>query len=327
MKFLQIGLGSMGKRRIRNLLYHKIPAQDIFGFDLSKDRAQEVKEKYKVTTFTDFTQADNEVNPNAYIISTPPHLHAKYFLHAAKNKKHFFTEVATTNDGYDKLLKLLDNNFVAAPSCSYRFYEPIKQLQKLIENNKIGQIQAFTHHMGQYLPDWHPWENIKDFYVSKPESSACREMVPFELNWLQWVINDQVTLAKGFTETKLSLSIKTKDTYAATLKTKNNIIGTLLVDVISRAPFRTLRILGTEGVLEWHWQQYLIKIYSSPSQKWTEVKLDKGKKIKGYKTTTEEMYEDEIAAFLDAISGKKSFPYTFKEDNHNFFILKMIEDK
>ena len=32
--------------------------------------------------------------------------------------------------------------------------------------------------------DWHPWENVTDFYVSNQETNACREMVPFELTWI-----------------------------------------------------------------------------------------------------------------------------------------------
>ena len=44
MKFLIIGLGSMGKRRIRNLQY--LGYSKIFGFDLNEDRRQEAVNKY-----------------------------------------------------------------------------------------------------------------------------------------------------------------------------------------------------------------------------------------------------------------------------------------
>ena len=41
---------------------------------------------------------------------------------------------------------------------------------------------GFVYHSGQYLPDWHPWESYKDFYVSNPATGARREIVPFELS-------------------------------------------------------------------------------------------------------------------------------------------------
>src|SRR5436190_1017169 len=48
----------------------------------------------------------------------------------------------------------------------------------------IGRPLAFTHHVGQYLPDWHPWEDYRTFYVSRRATGAAREIVLFELNWL-----------------------------------------------------------------------------------------------------------------------------------------------
>src|SRR5437763_81083 len=97
----------MGKRRIRNLLANKIPPKDIYCFDLSEERRLEVEKLYSVKTFSEFRTAVETVQPDAYIISTPPNLHAFYFLHAAKLNKHFFVEVATTSEGYSKLLKLM----------------------------------------------------------------------------------------------------------------------------------------------------------------------------------------------------------------------------
>ena len=52
MKFLVVGLGSMGKRRIRNLI--ALNQKEIIGFDTKQERCLEVTEKYEITTFTDF---------------------------------------------------------------------------------------------------------------------------------------------------------------------------------------------------------------------------------------------------------------------------------
>ena len=81
MKFLIVGLGSMGKRRIRNLQYLK--AGKIIGFDTREDRAKDAEEKYNIQAFTDFEEAMGQ-NPDAVIISTPPDLHVKYALQPQK---------------------------------------------------------------------------------------------------------------------------------------------------------------------------------------------------------------------------------------------------
>ena len=57
MKFLVVGLGSMGKRRIRNL--HTLNFSQIAGFDLRNDRVEEAVNKYQIIPFSDFNQAIN----------------------------------------------------------------------------------------------------------------------------------------------------------------------------------------------------------------------------------------------------------------------------
>ena len=84
MKYLIVGLGSMGKRRIRNLQY--LDETDVIGFDLRKDRRKESEEKYHIKTYATIEQAMNQ-DPDALIISTPPDHHLEYQMLAAKNKK------------------------------------------------------------------------------------------------------------------------------------------------------------------------------------------------------------------------------------------------
>ena len=108
MKFLQIGLGSMGQRRIRNLLGLGVSRSQIYGFDFSPAQRRTVRAEYGVIVFSSLRTAVKKISPDVYIISTPPHLHHQYFLHAAKLKKHFFVEVATTDRGYNRLYPLLD---------------------------------------------------------------------------------------------------------------------------------------------------------------------------------------------------------------------------
>jgi len=317
---LQIGLGSMGKRRIRNLLFNGIKKEKIFGFDIRKDRCQEVEKKYSIKTFYNFKGALEQSNPDVFIISTPPDKHTEYFLYAARNKKHFFTEHPTTDKGYKELLKLADGSFVAAPSCTFRFHPAIKTIKKVLDRGAIGKILSFQYHMGQYLPDWHPWEDYRGVYFSKKTTGACREMFTFELGWLSYILNRNVSMLTGFTDKLSDLDMSADDVYSAVLKFENNIIGNITIDIISRKPFRTLRMLGSTGVLEWEWLDDEIKLYETKSKKWKTKKLTRGRNEHSY-IATEDMYEEEIEKFLKAIGGKSAYPFTFKE-NHD--LLKAL---
>ena len=65
-----------------------------------------------------------------------------------------------------------------------KYHNGPKKLKELIVRDKvIGECLYSNYVTGQYLPDWHPWEDIKDYYVSK-KNRWRRELVPFELAWL-----------------------------------------------------------------------------------------------------------------------------------------------
>ena len=323
LTFLQIGLGSMGKRRIRNLQFNG--EKNIIGFDFSEERRKEAEEKYGIRIVDDLKKLSGG-DYDAIIISTPPNQHGEYIRFALKYKKHFFVEVTTSDDGYEDVLKDKNKNTVKAPSCTFRYYLPVKMMKKIIEDGKIGKILAFQYHMGQYLPDWHPWEDYRKVYFSKKETGACREMLPFDLIWLNWLMDSRVSEISGLLAKVSDLDMDAEDILMANLKYKNGVLGNVIIDVISRKPFKTLRILGSDGVLEWERFDSVFKLYGAKSKVSEIIPVPKGHPETGY-INEEEMYNEEVKSFLDAIRGKSPYPYTFGEDWDNLKILFKLQNE
>jgi predicted dehydrogenase len=322
MKFLIVGLGSMGKRRIRNLKYLK--AGEIIGFDTLEARRKEAEEKYGIKTYDNFDNAMKE-QPDSLIISTPPDLHVKYALEAARRNKHFFMEASVVDDGMDELITVCrSKNIVAAPSCTMRFQPSIKKMKELVDSKVIGNILLFSHHSGQYLPDWHPWEDYRKFYVAKKATGAAREIVSFELVWLEWVFGeiDTVSCFKG----KLSsLDIDIDDAYQCIMEFKNKVLGNMLVDVISRVAERSCEIYGEKGNIRWEWGSG-VKVYTSDDKKWKEYAEQAGTRVAGYdEKIAEEPYVEEIGTFVRAVKGEIKYPYTLEEDKRVLDVLKDLE--
>lgn len=309
----------MGKRRIRNLQHLK--AGEMIGFDLREDRRREAEERYKIKTFGDFEKAMAE-DPDALVISTPPDLHMKYAIIAAKENKHFFTEASVVDDGMEELIRLIKGKrIVAAPSCTMRFHPAIKKIKELVDERAVGRPLVFTHHSGQYLPDWHPWEDYRKFYAAKKKTGAAREIVPFELVWLTWVLGD-VKVISCFKGKISDLDVEIDDVYQLLLKFKSGLLGHLLVDVVARYPTRHFRLLGEEGVIEWNWNTNLVRLYRAEEKSWESYPADEGMPEKGY-IIGEGMYTEEMRSFLKAINGEAEYPYTFEED---WKILKLLYD-
>lgn len=321
IRFLILGLGSMGKRRTRNLFANN--ERDIIGYNPTPERRKEAEEKYGIKTIDDFKKVSPE-DFDALIISSPPDTHGEYIRYAISNKKHFFVEHPISDDGYKEIFENENSGIVMAPSCTMRFYAPIKMIKKILEEGKIGKILAFQYHMGQYLPDWHPWEDYREVYFSKKETGACREMLPFELIWLNWLMGSSPESVSGIITKVSDLDMDADDIALASLKYKNGVLGNILIDVISRKPVRTLRILGTGGVLDWERFDHQIKIYDAGSKSTDVISVPKGNPEKGY-INEEEMYNDEIKAFLDAVYGESKYPFSFKENHKNLKTLFALE--
>ncbi|MGC9970652.1 MAG: Gfo/Idh/MocA family oxidoreductase [Bryobacteraceae bacterium] len=321
MKFLIVGLGSMGKRRLRNLQYLK--AGEIVGYDPREDRRAEASDKYGIITFSNFEQALN-TGPDALIISTPPDRHCDYALVAAKNDKHFFTEASVVDDGMDDLIAVCrGKSIVAAPSCTMRFHPSVRLIRDLIQDRAIGPILTYTYHCGQYLPDWHPWEDYRSYYVAKRQTGGCREIVPFELSWLVWAVGE-VEAVSCFKGKLTSLEIDIDDVYQILLRHRQGTLGHLLVDVVARVPYRVGRFLGERGVIEWNWTDHRVRVFDASSGRWTEYEEPKGTVEEGY-IAAEDMYRDEMRAFVAAIRGEQPWGYTLTEDKNILSLLQTAE--
>lgn len=320
MKFLVVGLGSMGKRRIRNL--KQIGHTDIIGFDTREDRCKEVNEKYHISSFTDISKALQD-RPDAMVISTPPDLHMKYAEIAIKNKIHFFTEASVVLDGMEQVIhQLKEAGIVGLPSCTMRYHPIVVKVNNILKTNRIGKPLTFLYHSGQYLPDWHPWEDYRKFYVSKRETGACREIVPFELIWLSSTFG-KIDSVFGSKAKLTNLEADIDDIYSVLLEFQNNIRGNLTVDVIARFPYRQLKILGEEGVILADWSDRTVNYYTKEGG-WNNTKIDDGIIEKNY-IHGDGPYVEEMSMFIKSIKGEIEQPYTFEDDYKILKILESIE--
>ena len=325
MKFLVIGLGSMGKRRIRNV--RQLKGGDIAGYDLRSDRRDEVASEYGIPVFDDLDNALSKFAPDALIVSTPPNLHMALAERGLSLGKHVFSEAGTTTEGMAQVIKLADRTgLVAAPSCTMRFQPSIKLMKQLLDQNAIGRILTFTHHCGQYLPDWHPFEDYRKYYVSRQETAACREMVPFELTWLLWLMQQDVRSVAALRGKVSDLECEVDDVFQLLMRFSRGTLGHLLIDVVARAPIRATRILGETGVLEWNAGLQSLRHYDAATRLWTEYPEPPPSVEQGYSSMSAEgMYIGEMNAFIKACRGEAPFPYTFAEDVQMIEIMRAAE--
>ena len=306
MRFLVVGLGSMGKRRVRNL--KTLGYDDILVFDMRKDRLVEAA-RLGIQTFSSIDSAIKQ-KPSAMIISTSPDTHLKYSEISTKNKIPFFTEVNTDPKHISKIIKLTKKSkILAVSSMTMKFHPAIELIKKYIQKGNLGKPLLLNYHSGENLEDWHPWEKVQDYYVGHISTGGGRDQAVFELEWIFWLFGKpQEVMAK--TQKLSKTKAKIFDTYQMTFSLSKIPSANILVDVIQSPPNRILRIIFENGLIEWSWIPGIIRIYNSTTKKWEEHGHGSG--YKGF--NVEEMYQKEMTAFVKSLKQNKNLVHTFEEE-------------
>lgn len=326
MRFLIVGLGSMGKRRIRCL--QALGFTNIVGFDRRLDRCEEARSRYGVSTFTDFDEAFCESQADALIISVPPDIHHEYMKIAIDNSLHFFVEASVLDTDMDWMKEAVQHKpIIAAPSLTLAFHPAVRKIGELVQNGSLGKISNIIHHSGQYLPDWHTYEKVSDFYVSNPLTGGAREIAPFELGWITHVFGFPGRVCGNVRKTiTIEGAERIDDTYNFMLDYEN-FLATVTIDVVSRHAVRRLLINGDKRQLVWDWDAKCIRVYNPELSVWEEIPYRMEGAAVGYNPNIgENMYIDEIENFIQAIRGEKEFINTLERDHAVLKLLYAIEE-
>lgn len=323
MKFLIVGLGSMGKRRIRCLKALGYEGM-ISGFDYRKDRCEEAKSLHGIKIINDVT-VDVLKKFSCLIISVPPDQHNMYIKLAISAKIPAFVEASVNIEGLEKLNQRAKKDGVfIAPSCTLLFHPAIKDIKRILDSGEFGSVTNFSYHCGQYLPDWHPWEKVIDYYVSKKETGGGREIVPFELTWIVDLIGLPKNVTGYFGKT-MDVGADIDDTYVISMDF-GNCLGNLTVDVVARFATRSLILNLENGQILWNWNDQQVKVYDARNNRWIHYNHATGRSVVGYNTNIiDDMYIDELHSFIEALDDPAKFHNSLEKDIDVLTILNKIE--
>ena len=55
----------------------------------------------------------------------------------------------------------------------FRFHPTLRRAAQLLAEGAIGQPLSARAHWGEYLPNWHPWEDYRQGYAPAPTWAAA----------------------------------------------------------------------------------------------------------------------------------------------------------
>lgn len=322
MKVLVIGYGSMGKRRIR-LLKKLIGNVEIICVDSNSERLHQIDEA-DLKSHDNIAAAINE-KPDIAFVCTSPGNHAEIILMLVNAGINVFTELNLVDTNYDKIIKTAkEKNVTVFMSSTLLYNRQIAKIDELVKQN--DKPLTYIYHIGQYLPDWHPWESYKDFFIGKKETNGVREILAIQLPWL---INTfgKISSVKVNSQKCTDLDIDFSDSIVANFTHENGNIGVFVADVVSRKAVTYLEIVGEDIHLFWHGHNDDLTVYNTETKKIETIyAYNNVEHTDGYADNIiENQYSDEIADFLDVVYKGTIPRYSIEKDKYTLSIIDSIE--
>ena len=324
MKLLIVGLGSMGKRRAR-LARGMDASIEISGVDTTESRRTEA-EGLGITAYASIGEAVAAEQFDAALVCTAPITHAAIISELLDAGLPVFTELNLVSDGYEENMKKAEEKGLPLFLSSTMLYRGETQYIK-------QQVEAFAkpvnyiYHIGQYLPDWHPWENYKNFFVGDKRTGGVREIFGIDLPWLLDTFGPVKSL--HVEKDKISqLEVDYPDSYFVTLRHENGVKGMLAVDVVSPKAVRNFECFG-EG-LHLFWEGNPKSLYTFDHDKGEKLPVNTYESFEHDSrysdNIVENAYVDELANFFAVLKGNEQPRYSFEKDLETIRLIEAIEE-
>lgn len=325
MNIIVIGLGSMGRRRIR-LIKKYNDDYIVIGVDSNEERRAMSIREFGIEAYESAEDAFKKYEFNCAFICTSPLSHSKLINMCLRKNLNVFTELNLVTDGYDENLRLADHyNKILFLSSTFLHREEIKKINSLVKEQSTSL--SYSYHVGQYLADWHPWENYVDFFVGDKKTNGCREIFAIELPWLVEVFGPVKSIVVR--KSKIStLKIDYDDNFMVIFEHESGHKGMVAVDIVTRKAVRNLEIFGENIYLSWNGSAEGLKVMNIESKKEENINLyEQVEQLEQYsKFVVENAYFEEIKSFFEVILGERQPVYNFEKDKEILELIDRIEE-
>jgi predicted dehydrogenase len=156
-----------------------------------------------------------------------------------------------------------ENRLVTMIGCQFRFHPLLSSLKNQLDNGKIGRVAGARADWGEYLPDWHPWEDYRQSYSARRDLGGGVILTlihPFD--YLYWIFGT-VIQTRAMNSKIPWLGTDVEDDYAEImLKHRSGTLSGIHLDYLQKPPVHTLIVWGEKGKAMWD--------YHAGSLVWTD---------------------------------------------------------
>lgn len=305
MKFLIAGFGSIGRRHLRNL--RALGEQDILLYRTHHSTLPD-DEIAGLVVETDLRAALAH-RPDAVIVSNPTALHLDVAIPAAEAGCAILLEKPISHNmhGVEAFQSAVQRGGARVlVGFQLRFHPTLRRAADLLAEGAIGRPLAARAHWGEYLPNWHPWEDYRQGYAARPELGGGVILTlchPFD--YLRMLLGEVGSLW-AFTAARGGLDLPVEDTAEIGLQFVDGAVGSVHLDYLQQPPTHTLEIIGTGGTLRWDSASGALSVYQAGATGWQVENPPDG-------FDRNWLFMDEMRNFLAVVKGEEQPACTLQD--------------
>lgn len=313
MRVLFCGLGGIGQRHLRNLrslvppeqlnvhAYRVLGRNEKLRDDLSIEADRNIVADYNIIVHSDIENAF-AIQPQAVFICNPSSLHTQIALRAANAGAHIFIEKPVSNsmEGMDELLAIVKaKRLVCYIGYNFRFHTGLKRIKELLEQGHFGTLLAVHSEIGEYLPNWHRYEDYRNMYAARSDLGGGVIFSQIhEMDLIYWYFGLPASIyCLGGKLSKLEIDVE--DTASSLMQydgNKGRFPIMLHQDYVQRPPERTFKIIGDQSVALIDLVKNNLTVYNVEGEaieQWDGA---------GFKRNN--MFQAQMQHFLDCVAGQ-----------------------
>ncbi len=250
MKILIAGLGSIGRRHLRNL--RALGQEDIILYRTHQATLSDA-ELGDLPTFTKLSLALAE-KPDGVIVANPTALHLEVSIASAKAGAALLIEKPISN-GLARLGELQSalelSGRPAMVGFHFRFHPVLNQIKTLLDSGQLGKPLSALAHWGEYLPGWHPWEDYRCSYAARADlGGGVVNTLSHPLDYLHWLLGE-VESVSAWTGNLSELELDVEDNADIQLRFVAGVVASVHLDYYQRPPSHTLEVTCEGGRICW----------------------------------------------------------------------------
>ena len=287
MKFVIVGLGSIGKKHQKNL--------ELLGHQTIPCHREDNLKKIL-----------DETKPDGVFICNPTSLHLPVAMVVAQAGYPIFLEKPVSHilKGIDKLVQITkQKKNVVQVGYNLRFEPELIKIKQQLDKKQLGQVYSARIVAGSYFPDWRPKIDYKQNYGARLDLGGGVVLdLSHEIDYAYWLFG-KAKKVSAMLKKAPKLDIETEALAQINLEHETGVISQIQIDYLSRQYRRNMEIVTEKETIYWDYSEL---------------------KKKGWDSN--EMFINEVKHFVKSIKEKAQPVPTLEEGKHVLKICEAAKE-